>query len=265
MVAYVLTSLQFFTTDRNEPHIFAARAAARLQQKYYPSFVVCKQVKMSALTLSKITSGLMMEVKGGQKINVGLNLKFEARAQKVLGYAQRNEQGWEYSEKAIALIKEYRERFPEIINALDWKKGDITQASEFFPEDTAAKVEEIKEWIKEKGVRDFEKVSLYSDQMEKEEVQQIERLQDKLYASKKPEHFKQALLKNIPRRALLKPEHATLRLQNQRFGVGDRVMTVTETGSVPLAFKGVVVGIQAGFIDVVFDIAFMGGTTLGGR
>lgn len=101
--------------------------------------------------------------------------------------------------------------------------------------------------------------------MEKEGVQDVEALQNKLYAAKNPATMKHALLKNIPRRAILKPEHAASRLQHQRFSVGDRIITVQETGSVPLAVKGVVVGIQAGFIDVVFDIAFMGGTTFGGR
>lgn len=66
---------------------------------------------MSALTLSKICSSLMIESAGGQRINAGLNLKFEAKSQKVLGYAQRNEHGWEYSEKAIELLQEYKVRF----------------------------------------------------------------------------------------------------------------------------------------------------------
>ena len=78
---------------------------------------------MSALTLSKVTSGLMIEIGTGQRINAGLNLKFEARSQKVLGYAQRNEHGWEYSQKAIDLIAEYKEKFPEIIQALESKRG----------------------------------------------------------------------------------------------------------------------------------------------
>ena len=220
---------------------------------------------MSALTLSKITSGLMIDMGGTTRLNAGLNLKFEARSQKVLGYAQRNERGWEYSQKAIALITEYKAKFPEVINALEARKNDTTKASDFFPTDTAKRCAELKEWIKEKGIRDFEKVSLYSDQMEKEAVEDIERVQDRLYADKMQQPMKQAVLKNIPRRAVLKPEHASHRLQNQTYSVGDRVITASEVGSVPLAVRGVVVGIQAGFIDVVFDIAFMGGTTLGGR
>lgn len=145
------------------------------------------------------------------------------------------------------------------------KRKDCTQATDFFPQNTAQRVDDVKAWIKEKGVRDFEKVSLYSDQMEKEAVQEMEQLQDKLFASKDPSKMEKAILRNIPRRAILKPEHAASRLQNQRFAVGDRAIVVQDTGSVPLAFKGVVVGLQAGFIDLVMDIAYMGGTTLNGR
>ena len=208
----------------------------------------------------------MIDPPSGNRINIGLNLKFEARSQKVLGYAQRNDRGWEYSQKAIDLLKEYITAFPEIAATLDRQNGkDVTRASEFFPEQTEKRVDELKKWIKAKGVRDFEKVSLYSDQMESEEVQKMEAFQDHIYSQKTMDHLKQAVLKGIPRRLLLKPGHAAHRLQHQDFSVGDRVITVAETGSVPLAVKGVVVGIQAGFVDVLFDIPFMGGTTLGGR
>lgn len=92
-----------------------------------------------------------------------------------------------------------------------------------------------------------------------------EQLADKLNGQKDIAHLKQAVIRSIPRHALLKPAHASTRLRDQTFGLGDRVITVSEAGSVPLSAKGVVVGIQTGLIDVVFDIQFIGGTTLGDR
>mgnify|MGYP006876475224 CR=1 FL=1 len=77
--------------------------------------------------------------------------------------------------------------------------------------------------------------------------------------------IKQARIVGIPRQGVLKPAHAATRLRDQHFELGDRVITVAETGSVPLSAKGVVVGVQSQFVDVVFDVQFMGGTTLGGR
>jgi hypothetical protein len=77
--------------------------------------------------------------------------------------------------------------------------------------------------------------------------------------------MKNAIIRGVPRRALLKPEHSATRLQNQKFSLGDRVIVVSESGNVPLAAKGVVVGIQASTIDVLFDLPFIGGSSLGDR
>lgn len=64
---------------------------------------------------------------GNSKLNIGLNLKFEAKSQKVLGYTRKGESGWEYSEKAIDLIQEFKDKFPEVIDALDnsGKRGEF--------------------------------------------------------------------------------------------------------------------------------------------
>ena len=73
------------------------------------------------------------------------------------------------------------------------------------------------------------------------------------------------MVKNVPRRAVLKPEHAVYRLQNQRFDLGDRVVMVQESGGVPLSAKGVVIGLNIKTVDVVWDVPFISGTTLNNR
>lgn len=74
-------------------------------------------------------------------------------------------------------------------------------------------------------------------------------------------------MRGIPRQAVLKPAHANYRLQGQSFSIGDRVIMVQDAaaGGVPLAMKGVVVGMGNKDIDVVWDVPFMGGETLQGR
>jgi len=72
-------------------------------------------------------------------------------------------------------------------------------------------------------------------------------------------------VKNIPRHAVLKPSHAVYRLQNQHFALGDRVIMVQDSGGVPLSVKGVVIGLNAKSMDVVWDVPFMSGSTLGDR
>lgn len=99
----------------------------------------------------------------------------------------------------------------------------------------------------------------------KDAVQVVEKLADSLVNKKRSEAIKMAVIKGIPRQALLKPEYAPARLREQEFSLGDRVVTVVDSGNVPLCAKGVVIGIQTNLIDVVFDVQFMSGTTLGDR
>lgn len=90
-------------------------------------------------------------------------------------------------------------------------------------------------------------------------------LASNLNSQKQPQDMKLAHIKGVPRRGVLKPDHAQARLQGQTFNLGDRIVMVEETGNVPLAAKGTVVGIQSSALDVLWDIPFIGGTNLAGR
>jgi len=96
-----------------------------------------------------------------------------------------------------------------------------------------------------------------------ETVKRIEELIDEL--SERRAQMKKVIVNGIPRQAVLKPAHAVYRLQNQRFDIGDRVVMVKDSGSVPLSIKGVIIGINAKTLDVVWDVSFMSGSTLGNR
>ncbi|KAG8738506.1 hypothetical protein FRC12_016739 [Ceratobasidium sp. 428] len=76
---------------------------------------------------------------------------------------------------------------------------------------------------------------------------------------------KRVMVQGVPRQALLKPDHAVYRLQNQRFALGDRIVMIQNTGGVPLAAKGVVIGLAPTLLDVIWDIPFINGTTLQSR
>lgn len=94
---------------------------------------------------------------------------------------------------------------------------------------------------------------------------EIEKLADSFYKNKTPAAYKKAIVKGIPRQAVLKPGHAVYRLQNQHFALGDRVTMVQDSGGVPLSVKGVVIGLNSKSIDVVWDVPFMSGVTLSDR
>ncbi len=94
---------------------------------------------------------------------------------------------------------------------------------------------------------------------------EIVKLSDEFMKEKGPSSYKKAIVKGIPRQAVLKPSHAVYRLQNQTFALGDRTIMVQDSGSVPLGVKGTVVGINNTSLDVVWDSPFMSGTTLSDR
>ena len=50
----------------------------------------------------------MVITSDGQKNNLGLSLKFEAKSMKVIDYSRKEGRTWEYSQKALDLIREYK-------------------------------------------------------------------------------------------------------------------------------------------------------------
>ncbi|KAH9063988.1 exonuclease II [Lactarius vividus] len=259
--------LAFSPSDKLENEALKEVVSERAATEYFPSFQVAEMLAMSKRALSRVTSSFMVLVADGQKVNLGLSIKFEVKSMKVLNYSNKNGHTWEFSNLAIDLIRDYKERYPEVFRILDSGGDDMAKASTIFPseDDPGAKAKEIRSWLANKGVRDFEPVSLLCDQLDKRVVKKIEELADGFNKERSSDNFKRAMVKNVPRRAVLKPEHAVYRLQNQRFDLGDRVIMVQESGGVPLSAKGVVIGLSTKTIDVVWDVPFISGTTLNNR
>ena len=242
--------------------------SANARTPYTPSFAVARMLGLNPLVLSKITSAFHVVLEEG-KVNLGLNLKFEAKQMKVLGYSRKGNTGWEFSEKAIQLLQQYMMKFPDFIAAIQRNpQGNIYSASEFYPEESAqAKIKEIQAWLKSIESKSFEKVPLEAEQLDSEVVMDIEKAAEA--ASKNGAAIEGKKVKAAPRNALLKPSDAEHRLGNQRFTIGDRVVYVQDSGRVPIATRGTVVGItrtaRTTLLDIVFDATFMSGTTLNDR
>ena len=246
-----------------------ARQAERLSP-YTPSFLVARDLQLNSLALAKITSSYTVTV-DDTRVNLGLNLKFEAKKLKVLGYSRKSESGWEFSRAAIALLTQYFTKFPDFIAAVHSNpKGDMLSPTMLFPGDekaARARIKEIQTWLKEIESRSFERVPLEAEQLDSDVVKMIEQAADQVFQTEPAPVNK--TMNGIPRNALLKPSDAQWRLQAQKFVLGDRIIYVADSGKVPIASKGTVVGLtqttRETWLDVVFDVSFMSGTTLGDR
>ncbi|KAK0296411.1 exonuclease II Exo2, partial [Friedmanniomyces endolithicus] len=237
---------------------------------YTPSYRVAQMLHLHPLVLSKLTSAFSV-MSSGLRLNLGLNLKFESKKLKVLGYSRKKESGWEYSQKAIELLVQYMTRFPEFIARIGANPtGDGWEDTAFYPDPTEAKakMKEIGAWLKSVETKSFERVPLEAEQLDGDVVMQIEQAADANEAQN-AEHIKGRKIDGVPRSALLKPSDAEQLTQHQRFRIGDRVVYVLDAGRVPIAMRGTVVGLtrtsRQTLLDVVFDGTFMSATTLNGR
>jgi 5'-3' exoribonuclease 1 len=227
---------------------------------------VSKVVGMSALSLSKLTSSFSVILKE-DRLNLGLNLKFEGKRQKVLGYTRRSQAGWEYSDKAVALLQAYKKKFPEFIAGLErFARKENVHAEDFYRDGEQAKLKmkEIRDWLKSVEVKSFERVPVEAQELDAATIAEIEAAANAVNTSTASEVVGKTV-KGVPRIALLRPEDAAHRLSTQVFSLGDRVTYVADTGKVPITTRGTCVGVHKDSLDIVFDVAFMSGTVLGGR
>lgn len=236
---------------------------------YTPSFAVAKTLGLNPLVLSKITSSFQVAL-DDNRVNLGLNLKFESKKLKVLGYSRKTS-GWEFSEKAVQLIQQYMIKFPEFIAGIQRNsQGNIYDATDFYPQSEAKdRIKAIQTWLKEIESKSFEKVPLDAEQLDSEAVGKIEQAADQAFQMDPPGKGVNKKINGAPRNALLKPSDAEQRLSHQRFSLGDRVVYVQDSGRVPIATRGTVVGktrtSRTVLLDVVFDVTFMSGTSLENR
>jgi len=237
---------------------------------YKASYAVARELKLDALVLSKITSSYQVNTIGGLRVNLGLNLKFAAKNQKVLGYSRKSQSGWEFSNAAVLLIANYMVQFPDFFASVHRfaTKSDVSDADLWSdPKVAAARIKEIGAWLKQQGINKLDRVPLEAEQLDSDVVMALAAEAERVAELTKDATIKP--MKGVPRTAILKSSDTELLLSNQKFDLGDRVTYVAASGKVPLCLRGTVVGISrtatALLLDVVWDQPFMSGNTLGDR
>lgn len=249
-----------------EPNIGKKRLEIENREiRYLTSYETAKVLKVNGLFLSKITGSYMVRDKSGGRLNVGLDIKFDARRLKVLGYTRKNGRFWEYSPLAIQLIKDYRAKFPNLINNLHNLKDrkDMPSIDEVS---SAPEIKEVMMWLK-KAKADMIKVSLESDSLTRFSISAIEDYIADFIS--RPLQLEKKDVKGVPREAIINPSVSYQLLSSQRFDLGDRIIYVQDSGKIPKLSKGTVVAITTigskTSLSVVFDIPLVGGNNMNGK
>ncbi|KAJ2009668.1 exonuclease II Exo2 [Coemansia thaxteri] len=232
-------------------------------ERYKPSYIVARELDMSSLLLSRITSKMMLldESKGGDsaRVHIGLDLKFEAKRLKVSGYTKRGSSGWLFSDRAVDLLRRYKSAFPDMFAGLEStkKSSSIITVAECFglrrgadsysnseaKTHASTEAKRVRKWLKENIDRNtMVQVPIESDLLSREQIDAIAAA----HASTKAEATKKVVVRGVQREAVLRPCDAQYILRNQALMVGHRVVYVSDrSGSVPFGAKGFIVGIHA--------------------
>lgn len=251
-----------------EPTIGKQRLRVESKEiRYYPSYEISKQLKLNPLLFSRLTTAFFIEGPTNQRVNIGLELKFDARRQKVLGYTRRfpNSKFWEFSPLAVNLVNEYMKEFPNLfanLRRIDPKEtpraSDITSG----PDELKA----IRAWLKAKRA-DFITVSLESESLTKFSYEAIELFME--HYIQQPIPLENKDIKGVPKDAVLNPQELYQLLSSQKFDLGDRIVYIQDYGKLPVLSKGTVVGITAIgnkiSLNVIFDNVLLNGNTMNGK
>lgn len=182
---------------------------------------------------------------------------------------------WEFTPKAIRLVNEYRQKFPQLFTALirqpNERKYDATKV---FGPNGADWLPLIRKWLNNVESAKLPRTPISTDNMSQDAVVAVEKAADVRNLAVKKKGFPKESLVKIPGSALflensLSPTDVMLASDhndNEAPELGDRVVNLCATG-IPFGARGTVVGIHkatTGCVEVVMDDEFVGGTSLQG-
>lgn len=239
-----------------------------VKREYLTNWHMAQRLDMNAHLLSRLTGSVMVLTKEKDRVNIGLNLKFNSRREEVPGYSKKRDDTWLFSQKTLKLIEEYYEKFPEIFISLSQCADQDCFACEdlFTDEDAEEKILKVAQWVKSLPHQSLIRQKFDAESLDGCVVKCIEDTLDshKVFASTY-EPLEILLPPNqiyIPSNSLgLCPPDSMA-----TFNLFDRVVNVKEGLPVPLGAKGIVIAlpkIKIGepeyYVDVVFDDIFPGG------
>jgi 5'-3' exoribonuclease 1 len=299
---------------------FGRQIAAGSKLQFYPSYLVSKSLSIHPLVLSKICSSVYLQQ---ERTDIGLRIKFSKQAMQVPEYARRVEawnaagssdaqkrnnnaaavaasagggaqqasnEGWEYSEKAIALLAAYKRRFPLLFELMNEEPNTFKYDAERLvqpnpsemaaaaatgtsslsnpvPQKTASDaIAEIDAWLKTVGITNLLLVPCSSLLMAERGIKAVEAESSRLAALRDAQPTQEVTLSQVPIFHLYRadPTVAWSPTESDLPDLGDRVLSLRSDAGAPFGVRGTVVCVHPSsrHVEVVFDKPFSSGTHL---
>ncbi|GFT31283.1 5'-3' exoribonuclease 1 [Nephila pilipes] len=242
-------------------------------EQFMPAYIAAQQLGMESHFISRLTGTFLVQTspKGSSspnRVNIGLNLKFNHRNEEVQGFSKRVDNQWLYSEEAVKILNAYLGKFADFFEKLcNYIGCDVVYIEDLYPNGEGIQiVKEMSSWLKEQACSRADRQSCGIKKLDNGIVNAIEKTvqnatKDDVY------HIK----KGIPPAQLYIPytcKGVYMPDTRTTFHLFDRVINICPTSSVPLGFKGTIVGIQNAtkesdyIYEIVFDKEFSGGIAL---
>ncbi|CAG0878937.1 unnamed protein product [Darwinula stevensoni] len=244
--------VRVLVTDVPEPDLSAIKKKkSALELPYVPGYQAAQKLGISSHLLSRLTGSIYIipgskdnHNPNGNRINFGLNLKFNRKNEEVEGFTRKDRENvWLYSSQAIAVIKDYLEAFPDLFEFLADNTGnDIFFASDIFPTDVHGmeRVKEIVRWLKEQPSSSAPRRKCGSRALDAKVVAAIE---EKVRSFTNEPGRKARLV--VKPHLLFRPHAYQGSLPpdpSTSTDLFDRIINVRQGFSVPLGLRGTVVG-----------------------
>ncbi|KAJ1514202.1 hypothetical protein HMI55_004877 [Coelomomyces lativittatus] len=236
--------------------------------KYASLSDVAYDLQLPPKIVSKLTGSIKVEMNSYDTWDLGLKVKIKSKNLIVPGYTRFEGENLVFSEDCYNLIYDFLKSFPTFCRKLSYDpKNGLYKPLDFHPEEpkALAHLALIKEWIDNK-LPPMPLMNAANELMTQKEIFKLE----KAFENSPDRHFLNdglySYFTHVPLSYVLKPDLASLILENQRISLGDRVLNISATGQSCVGAYGYVVGIlENKRIQVRQDTSFRGGTDLGGR
>ncbi|KAH8408891.1 hypothetical protein KR009_003363, partial [Drosophila setifemur] len=252
MLVYSFGRIQVNIRVRPEPDLKAARLLQEDRDRdFMNTFEVCRQLYLSGRALGQLTGTVWVvlgprreKMENVAKHNIGLQLKYPRQNEERAGYCCRSGNQWLYSSMAVDLMREYCERFPDVVEffKISSDRGDVVFEQDIFPNEVGQRrVEELANWVRQQPHMKVERVTCGSKTVCRETVELLLSAVEELHW----QPVKDVKLQVKPH-LLIKPNVTLPDVYRSRRPVRlfDRIIIVRTVFIVPVGVKGTVIGIH---------------------